>query len=344
MTRAIIVTGAGGVGKTTVSAGLGVTAARQGARTLVMTVDPARRLADALGIEQVSNQPSINPELPTLAAAMLDAESSWDDLARRHADPEVADRLAGSDFFRAVARHFPASQSYAAAERMADELDSKRWDLVVVDTPPAAGGIDFFTAPSDLANLVGGRLFRWMTGGNLPGRREIFSVMARPALKTVDVVLGSDLLERVTQFLFDLRTTYDGLSKRAAEISDHFRAASVLVVSTADPAPVAEAGRFFVQLPEHAASPAAVVFNRVLPPWKPVAETDKASANLNRWAAESHRQRLVRTEFAARHDVPLVELPWLPVAPTDLDSLAATVAALEDGFLTEQLAEFGVEG
>ena len=92
MTKAIIVTGAGGVGKTTVSAGLGVAAARRGARTLVMTVDPARRLADALGLTEVGGEPTVNPDLPTLAAAMLDAESSWDDLARRHADPQVADR------------------------------------------------------------------------------------------------------------------------------------------------------------------------------------------------------------------------------------------------------------
>lgn len=344
MTKTIIVTGAGGVGKTTVSAGLGVVAARRGVRTLVMTVDPARRLADALGLDEVGGEPTQNPELPELAAAMLDAESSWDDLARRHADPEVADRLATSDFFRAVARHFPASQSYAAAEKMADQVESGDWDLVVVDTPPAAGGIDFFTAPTDLATLVGGRLFRWMTGGNLPGRREIFNAMARPALKTVDVVLGSDLLERVTQFLFDLRTTYDGLSRRAEEIDGHFRAASVLVVTTADPAPVAEAARFFVELPEYASRPAAVVFNRALPAWKTVAEKDEASINLNRWAAESHRQALVRSEFAARHAVPLVSLPWLPIAPTDLDSLAAAVAALEDGFLSEQLAQLGVEG
>ncbi len=343
MTRAIIVTGAGGVGKTTVSAGLGVAAARQGARTLVMTVDPARRLADALGLTEVGGKPTTNPELPTLAAAMLDAESSWDDLARRHADPAVADRLATSDFFRAVARHFPASQSYAAAEKMADQIESGAWDLVVVDTPPAAGGIDFFTAPTDLATLVGGRLFRWMTGGNLPGRTELFNMMARPALKTVDVVLGSDLLERVTQFLFDLRTTYDGLAARAEDIDRHFKTAAVIVVTTADPAPVSEAARFFVELPEYASEPAAVVFNRALPAWKSVPETDEAAANLNRWAAESHRQSLVRSEFAARHEVPLVALPLLPKAPTDLDSLVEAIAELQDGFLAEQLAELRIE-
>ncbi len=344
MTKAIIVTGAGGVGKTTVSAGLGVAAARRGARTLVMTVDPARRLADALGLTEVGGEPTVNPDLPTLAAAMLDAESSWDDLARRHADPQVADRLATSDFFRAIARHFPASQSYAASEKMADQLESGDWDIVVVDTPPAAGGIDFFTAPTDLANLVGGRLFRWMTGGNLPGRSQLFNAMARPALKTVDVVLGSDLLERVTQFLFDLRTTYDGLAARAEDIDGHFNSAAVLVVTTADPAPVTEAGRFFEELPEYASSPSAVVFNRALPTWKSVPESDEASINLNRWAAESHRQAVVRNEFAARHDVALIALPWLATAPTDLESLASAVEALEDGFLTEELAQLGIEG
>ncbi len=142
---------------------------------------------------------------------MLDSDASWDEIAQRHADPEAAARLVDNEFFRTITRHFPASQSYAAAEKMADYLETNRWDVVIVDTPPSAGGIEFFTAPNELSDLIGGRLFRWITGGSLPGRREIYNLAARPALRVVDIALGSDLLERVTMFLFDLRTTYDGL-------------------------------------------------------------------------------------------------------------------------------------
>ncbi|MGH8875433.1 MAG: ArsA family ATPase, partial [Acidimicrobiia bacterium] len=162
--RALLVAGGGGVGKTTVSAALGVRAARAGVRTLVVTVDPARRLADALGQASLSAEPAPHPAEPNLWAAMLDATASWQAVARRHADPEVADRLVDNELFAAAAAHFPASQSYAAAEDAATFLEAEVWDLVVVDTPPAAGGIEFFTAPAAMTDLVGGRLLRWMTG------------------------------------------------------------------------------------------------------------------------------------------------------------------------------------
>ena len=118
-----------------------------------------------------------------------------------------------------------------------------------MDTPPSAGGIEFFTAPAEFSDLIGGRLFRWITGGSIPGRNQLYNMAARPALRIVDVALGSDLLERVTAFLFDLRSTYDGLRKRSKDIERHFRRSSTLVVTTADPAPVAEATRFFQALP-----------------------------------------------------------------------------------------------
>lgn len=327
MNGPILVTGAGGVGKTTVSAALGVAAAQAGYETLVLTVDPARRLATALGLDALHNVPTANQELPTLWAAMLDSEASWDDIARSHAPPEAADRLVNSEFFHAITRHFPASQSYAAAEAMAQHLDERRWDVVIVDTPPASGGIEFFTAPNELTNLVGGRLFRWLTGGGIPGRRELFNVAARPALRIVDIALGSDLLERVAAFLFDLRSTYDGLRRRSQDIEKYFRRSTTIVVTTSDPAPVAEAARFFKDLPQVARPPAAIVFNRTLPAsWEeaeiPSDATRPLARNLALWAREARRQETVREEFAARYRTPIIPIAWKPTAPTDLSSLA----------------------
>jgi anion-transporting ArsA/GET3 family ATPase len=141
MSRALLVTGGGGVGKTTVAAALGITAARAGVPSLVITVDPARRLAGALGIESLGSTPTPTPGQPGLAAAMLDATASWEAAIVRHAPPDTAQRLLSSPFFRAVADRFPAGQSYAAAEMMLTYLEEGTWDLVIVDTPPAAGGI-----------------------------------------------------------------------------------------------------------------------------------------------------------------------------------------------------------
>jgi len=334
VTRTLLVTGAGGVGKTTVAAAIGVKAARSGLRTLVVTVDPARRLASALGVEALGNEPQPHAEEPNLWAAMLDASASWRAVAVRHAEPEVATRLADNEFFQAASEHFPASQSYAAADQAATFVQAKAWDLVVVDTPPSGGGIDFFTAPAQMADLVGGRLLRWITGGPLPGRRVFFNVAARPMLRIADSILGSDLLERVAEFLLDLRTTYDGVSRRGREIESVLRTASILVVTTSDPAPVREAIKFYRELPGLASNPVAVVFNRILPPsWADATAPPGTSAalqhNLARWSTETVRQRDTREEFASRYGAHIATIPWSPSPPTDLDGLAGLLDGAE---------------
>jgi anion-transporting ArsA/GET3 family ATPase len=327
MTRTLLVTGGGGVGKTTVAAAIGVRAARSGLRTLVVTVDPARRLASALGVEELGNEPQPHAEEPNLWAAMLDATASWRAVAMRHAEPDVAARLADNEFFRAASEHFPASQSYAAADQAATFVQAKAWDLVVVDTPPSGGGIDFFTAPAQMADLVGGRLLRWITGGPLPGRRVFFNLAARPMLRIADTILGSDLLERVAEFLLDLRTTYDGVSRRGREIEGVLRSASILVVTTSDPAPVREAIKFYRELPGLASIPVAVLFNRILPPsWAdataPAGTSAALEANLARWSAETVRQRDTREEFSSRYGAHIATIRWSSAPPTDLGGLA----------------------
>ncbi|MFQ5522493.1 MAG: ArsA family ATPase [Acidimicrobiia bacterium] len=331
MTRTVVITGAGGVGKTTIAAAVGLTAARKGMRTLVVTVDPARRLADALGLDELGNEPQPHREEPLLWAAMLDSTASWRAVAMRHADPEIATRLADNEFFRAASEHFPASQSYAAADQAVTFVQAKAWDLVVVDTPPAAGGIDFFAAPAQMADLVGGRLLRWLTGGPLPGRRFFYNRAARPVLRMAGSILGSDLLERVAEFLLDLRTTYDGVSRRGRQIEQVMREAAILVITTGDPAPVGEAVRFYRDLPRLAGSPTAVVFNRALPDsWidPPIPEgTSPELTQLGRmWGAETLRQKDVREEFSARYGAVVAAVPWSPRPPTDIETLAALMA------------------
>lgn len=328
MTQTVLVAGAGGVGKTTFAAALAVTAARRGVRTLVVTVDPARRLASALGLIDLGDEPQPHDDEPNLWAAMLDSAASWRAVAMRHADPEVAIRLADNEFFRAASEHFPASQAYAAADQAATFVQARAWDMVIVDTPPSGGGIDFFTAPAQMADLVGGRLLRWITGGPLPGRRFFYDRAARPMLRVADTILGSGLLERVSEFLIDLRTTYDGVARRGREIERVLSSAAILVITTADPAPVTEAVRFYRQLPELASVPAAVVFNRALPPAWTSAEPDPGwSAGVTRvveqWSAEAIRQADARYEFSARYGARVAMVPWRSNPPTDLTGLAS---------------------
>jgi len=346
-TEVLVITGAGGVGKTTLSAAIGVTAARRGLRTCVMTVDPARRLADALGLESLDNHPEPVAAQPGLAAAMLDVTAAWEAMVHRHAEPEVAKRLLADPFFRALADRFPAAQAYAAGEQMAEHAESHRWDLLVVDTPPAGGGLDFYTAPGRMREVIGGRLLRWLTGASIPGRRTLYKVTARPALRLADAVLGGPLLEEIAEFLLDLRSLYDGISIRARAIESHLREATSVVVATAEPTPLREARRFFEDLQVN--RPMTVVFNKQLPASWTEGKTLRGPhidpevratvrENLARWSSEVYLQHHVKREFAARYGLHLLEVPWAESAPTSVDALADLLADAPD-FVDHLLGE-----
>jgi anion-transporting ArsA/GET3 family ATPase len=326
VTAVTIVTGAGGVGKTTLAAAVATSSARAGRRTLVLTVDPARRLADTLGITDVGNEPTATPQ-PLLSAAMLDASAAWDEIAVTHAPPDVAARLLANPFFRAVADRFPSGQAYAASEQMVRHAESGAFDHVVVDTPPADGGLEFLTAPRRMRRLVGGRVLSWLTGSRLPGRRTLYKLTARPALKVADTVLGGPLLEDVADFLLDLRETYDGVTARSRVVERHLRLARTVVVTTADPAPVVEAVRFFRELPQWATAPDIVVFNRTLPEaWaEATPQVDPLGVNLARWGAEARRQAEVRREVEQRYGVRVATVPWRSEPPATLEDLSELV-------------------
>jgi len=343
----MVVTGAGGVGKTTLSAALAIAASSPSTRTLVMTVDPAKRLADALDLTGLGGEPAPVTGAPGVWAAMLDATSSWEAIVRRYSEPEVADRLLVNPYFRALADRFPAAQSFAAAETMAMFVESANWDRIVVDTPPSAGGLDFYLAPARTADLVGGRLLHFLTGAQLPGRRFLYRFTAKPMLKIADTVLGGPLLEDVAEFLLDLRTMYDALTARAHTMQRYLKQAATVVVTTADPAPVAEVVRFFEELTEIDVRPAAIMLNRALPPaWadaalQPIqnvpdpAVRAELTKNLVNWGGEARRQTAAMVGLADRYEVPLIAVPWMPEPPTDPESLSALLEGVDlDSVLT----------
>ncbi|MEN8233540.1 MAG: ArsA family ATPase [Actinomycetota bacterium] len=332
--QTVIVTGAGGVGKTTISAATAIQLAGPDRRTLVMTVDPAKRLADALDLHSLSNEPSPVPGVAGLWASTLDVTASWEAVIHRYSDPDVAERLLENPFFRAIADRFPAAQSFAAAETMSTLIESGAWQAIVIDTPPSAGGLDFFLAPSQTADLIGGKLLHWITGAQLPGRRFLYRFTGRPILKIADTVLGGPLLEDVAEFLLDLRTMYERLSARAATIQRHQQRATTVVATTADPAPMAEVLRFFEELTEVKVEPDAVILNRSLPlewadaarrPLRGIPDPDTRStlkANLVRWGGEARRQATAMESLAGRYGVPLFAVPWVAEPPTSVESLS----------------------
>ncbi len=338
MTTTVIVTGAGGVGKTTLSAALGAAISRQGRTTLVLTIDPAKRLADALGVTELGDTPVQIKGADHMWAAMLDASASWEAIIHRYADPDVGKRLLANPYFRAIADRFPAAQSYAAGERMAEYIETKRFDVIIVDTPPSGGGIDFYKAPAMANDLISGKLLKWLTGSNLPGRGLLYRFTARPILKIADTVLGGPMLSEVTDFLLDLRTMYDTISVRSRTIESYLREATTVIATTADPTPIHETRRFFSELEGSSITPRAILFNRKLPEsWieatdQPARYIDDSSlraaarSNLRSWASEARRQSDAADEISARYHVPVYPIPWTTPPPQTLDDLEAMVS------------------
>jgi len=337
-TTTIIVTGAGGVGKTTLSAALAASLAAHGKSALVLTIDPAKRLADALGIGALDDTPTRIEGSEHMWAAMLDSSASWEAIVHRYADPDVGERLLANPYFRAIADRFPAAQSYAAGERMAEYIESKRFDVIVVDTPPSGGGIDFFQAPSMANDLISGKLLRWLTGSNLPGRGLIYRFTAKPILRIADSVLGGPMLSEVTDFLLDIRTMYDTISVRSRTIEVYLKQATTIVATTADPTPIHETRRFFNELHGIDVKPRAILFNRKLPEsWVAAAETpirsigdpslrSLAKTNLRSWGAEARRQSDAADEISARYHVPVYSVGWTTPAPQTLEALEDLIA------------------
>ncbi|MDQ4097303.1 MAG: AAA family ATPase [Actinomycetota bacterium] len=272
----VICCGSGGVGKTTTAASAAaMSAASLGAKTLVLTIDPARRLADALGLERLGNaEKQVPPEAfkeagvdprGELWAAMLDTKQSWDELVRRHApDKATADRILANELYHNVSARFIQSHEYIAMERLYEVHAAGRYDLIVVDTPPTRHAVDFLQAPDRMAEFFASRLLRWLTAS--AGSR-LFALASRPFYQVADRILGSQFLEDVAEFFLLFQSMYGGFSQRAESVKRllHERRTTFLVVSTLEAAPLREAELFLAALVEGGFHPGALVLNKMLP-------------------------------------------------------------------------------
>jgi len=279
--------GSGGVGKTTTAAAMGAMAAsRLDGKVLVLTVDPARRLASALGLAQFGNtETQVGPEVLAAAGlagrgelwvAMLDTKQSWDDLIRRHApDDHTRDAILANSLYANLTSRFVQSHDYIAMERLHEIHTSGRYDLVVVDTPPSRNALDLLDAPGRMVEFFGSRLLRWLT---VPYRSKIMTFASRPFTQIADRILGSQFLGDIAEFFTLLQTMEKGFVERAGEVSRLLadRRTTFVVVSTLEPAPAHEAAFFVQALAERHLSLGAVVLNKVLPPW--LVDRDVAAA------------------------------------------------------------------
>jgi anion-transporting ArsA/GET3 family ATPase len=274
----VIHCGSGGVGKTTTAAAAAAMAAvHLGGKVLVLTVDPAKRLANALGLEAFGN---VETQVPAEAfaeagvqprgelwAAMLDTKQSWDDLVRRHApDAKTRDAILHNPLYQNITGRFVQSHDYIAMERLYEIHASGRYDLIVVDTPPTRNAIDFLEAPERMADFFSSRLLRWLT---VPARSRVLSMASKPFYSVADRVLGSKFLEDIAEFFLLFQTMYGGFVTRAQAVTRTLSDSrtTFVVVSTLESAPVAEAEFFIDALDDRGLHLGAVVLNKVLPSW-----------------------------------------------------------------------------
>jgi anion-transporting ArsA/GET3 family ATPase len=279
----VVFCGSGGVGKTSVAASSGVAAAmRMDGKVLVVTVDPAKRLADALGIEGIGNierrvpdaafaEAGIEPR-GELWAAMLDTKQSWDALVMRHApDEETVQRILDNRLYETLTERFVQSHDYVAMERLFEIHQTGKYDLIIVDTPPTRNALDFIDAPARMADFFGGRLLRWLTAPyRVGGKRgaRMLTMASKPFYSIADRILGSQFLQDIAEFFLNFQSMYEGfvVRSRAVEALLHDKRTTFVVVTTLEDAPLREGEQFCDELVKRDFHLGALVLNKTLPP------------------------------------------------------------------------------
>ena len=272
----VISCGSGGVGKTTTAAAAAAMAATHlGGKVLVLTVDPAKRLASALGLEQFGNTETQVPASAFAAAgveprgelwaAMLDTKQSWDDLIRQHApDERTRSQILGNSIYQNISGRFVQSHDYIAMERLYEIHQSGTYDLIVVDTPPTRNAIDFLEAPDRMADFFSSKLLRWLTASS---KSRVMTMASKPFYTVADRILGSQFLGDIAEFFSLFQTMAPGFVERADAVTrilgDH--RTTFIVVSTLEAAPLHEAEFFIEALAERKLHLGALVLNKVLP-------------------------------------------------------------------------------
>ena len=272
--RIIVCCGSGGVGKTTSAAALALAAAESGRKVVLITIDPAKRLADALGLQGLTNDPSPIPIDGTavdgaggLWAMMLDARATFDAVIRQQARNEAqVRRILENPFYDNVASKLSGSQEYMAAEKLYELSNDDRFDLVVVDTPPTREALDFLEAPQKLMNFLDHRVYRWLIAPARSGLK-IVNIAAQPILRTIGRVIGADVLADAINFFQAFEGIESGFRDRAESVQKLLKSevTKYLVVASPRRDTVDEAIYFSRQLRSAGMAVTGLIVNRLQP-------------------------------------------------------------------------------
>jgi anion-transporting ArsA/GET3 family ATPase len=347
-TRIVVCCGAGGVGKTTTSAALALAAAEAGRSVVVLTIDPARRLAQSLGLRELDNEPR-RVDVPgapgELHAMMLDMKRTFDDIVVAHSTPERAQQILANPFYQTLSSSFAGTQEYMAMEKLGQLRTSDRWDLIVVDTPPSRSALDFLDAPNRMSRFLDGTMIRLLTAparaGGRAGMRLVgagFMVFSR----IISKVLGGQLLQDISAFVAALDTMFGGFRERATQTYELLRRPGTwfVVVATPEPDALREASYFVDRLSAERMPLAGLVLNRTHPPTttalsatraeaaaEAVAESGGKGAKLAAGALRVHAERMalaareqrLADRFTSAH--PQVAVRTVPAAAGDVHDL-----------------------
>jgi len=364
-TDIIVCCGSGGVGKTTTAASLGLRAAEQGRRVVVLTIDPARRLAQSMGLTELDNTPRPVTGVDTSAggsldAMMLDMKRTFDEVVVAHSTPDKAAQILANPFYQAVSSSFAGTQEYMAMEKLgqlhhevrANGGTRPRWDLIVVDTPPSRSALDFLDAPKRLGSFLDGRFIRLISAPAKVGGRaslKVFNVGLGIVSSTLSRVLGGEMLRDVQTFITALDTMFGGFRERAdvtyALLSQ--RSTAFLVVAAPERDALREAAYFIARLEDERMPLSGLVLNRVATVPASGLSASRARAGAEERAAQgdrltaglltlhadlaslAERQRRLARRFVVGHpSTPVAEVPALAEDVHDIDGLRRVGAAL----------------
>jgi anion-transporting ArsA/GET3 family ATPase len=315
-TRILVCCGAGGVGKTTTSAALALAAAEAGRTVVVLTIDPARRLAQSLGLVELDNEPR-RVDIPgstsrdatgELHAMMLDMKRTFDDIVVAHSTPERAEQILANPFYQSLSSSFSGTQEYMAMEKLGQLRATEQWDLIIVDTPPSRSALDFLDAPNRMSRFLDGPMIRLLTAPSRAGLKFVsagFLVFSR----IISKVLGGQLLRDISAFVTALDTMFGGFRERATATYELLRRPGTwfVVVATPEPDALREASYFVDRLSTEGMPLAGLVINRTHPPAttalsatraegaaEEVVEAGGARAELAAAALRVHAERMVQ--------------------------------------------------
>ncbi|MBI3784588.1 MAG: ArsA family ATPase [Deltaproteobacteria bacterium] len=271
--KVIICAGSGGVGKTTTAASLALRAALMGRRTIVMTIDPAKRLANALGVDALGSASTEvtadGAPVGLLSAMMLDQKGAWDDLVERHApSEEVRNRILANHFYQHLSQSFAGSQEYMAIEQLCELHASGKYDLIVVDTPPTRHALDFLEAPQRIADFLDRSVVKWFVRPYFSAGWATMRLVNRTVgflFRRLEDATGVSALSQVSEFFSDMSGLFENFEPRVRRVDELLRARETAFVLVASPEEqvLGEAEYFLQKIDELGMSLRAVVLNRV---------------------------------------------------------------------------------